>query len=32
MIQIEQIRNYFPVQLRENSTFDKHLLKEYLFP
>jgi predicted nucleotidyltransferase component of viral defense system len=30
MIQIEQIRNYFPAQIRENSIFDKHLLKEYL--
>jgi predicted nucleotidyltransferase component of viral defense system len=30
MIQIEQIRNYFPVQIRDSSTFDKHVLKEYL--
>jgi len=30
MIQIEQIRNYFPAQIRENSIFDKHILKEYL--
>lgn len=30
MIQIEQIRNYFPVQIRENSSFDKPILKEYL--
>ena len=30
MIQIEQIRNYFPVQIRGNSSFDKHVLKEYL--
>ncbi|GAB1417200.1 hypothetical protein MASR2M117_26060 [Paludibacter sp.] len=30
MIQIEQIRNYFPVQIRENSIFDQHILKEYL--
>lgn len=30
MIQIEQIRNYFPAQFRENSGFDKHMLKEYL--
>ena len=30
MIQIEQIRNYFPVQIRGNSGFDKHILKEYL--
>ena len=30
MIQIEQIRNYFPVQIREDSIFNKYLLKEYL--
>ena len=30
MIQIEQIRNYFPAQIRGNSGFDKHILKEYL--
>jgi len=30
MIQIEQIRNYFPAQIRENSIYDKHILKEYL--
>ncbi len=30
MIQIEQIRNYFPAQFRENSIYDKHILKEYL--
>lgn len=30
MIQIEQIRNYFPPQIRENSVFDKYILKEYL--
>ncbi|MBB3187180.1 nucleotidyl transferase AbiEii/AbiGii toxin family protein [Microbacter margulisiae] len=30
MIPIEQIRNYFPDQLRKNSIFDKHILKEYL--
>ncbi len=30
MIKIEQIRNYFPAQIRENSIFDKHILKEYL--
>ncbi|WP_321331644.1 nucleotidyl transferase AbiEii/AbiGii toxin family protein [uncultured Bacteroides sp.] len=30
MIQIEQIRNYFPAQIREVSIFDKHILKEYL--
>ena len=30
MIQIEQIRSYFPAQIRGNSGFDKHILKEYL--
>ena len=30
MIQIEQIKNYFPAQIREVSIFDKYLLKEYL--
>ena len=30
MIQIEQIKNYFPAQIRENAVFDKHILKEYL--
>ncbi len=30
MIQIEQIKNYFPAQMREKSIFDKHILKEYL--
>lgn len=30
MIQIEQLRNYFPAQIRGNSIFDKHILKEYL--
>lgn len=30
MIQIEQIKNYFPAQIREKSIFDKHILKEYL--
>ena len=30
MIQIEQIKNYFPVQIRDNSIFDKYILKEYL--
>ena len=30
MIQIEQIKNYFPAQIRENSIFDKHILKEHL--
>lgn len=30
MIQIEQIKNFFPPELREQSIFDKHLLKEHL--
>jgi predicted nucleotidyltransferase component of viral defense system len=30
MIRIEQIKNYFPAQIRENSIFDKRILKEYL--
>jgi predicted nucleotidyltransferase component of viral defense system len=30
MIQLSQIKNYFPVQLRNNAVFDKHILKEYL--
>ena len=30
MIRIEQIRSYFPSQIRESSIFDKHMLKEYL--
>lgn len=30
MIQVEQIKNYFPAEIRDNSTFDKHILKEYL--
>ena len=30
MIQIEQIRNYFPAQIHGISGFDKHILKEYL--
>ena len=30
MIQLEHIRPYFPAQIRENSIFDKYLLKEYL--
>jgi predicted nucleotidyltransferase component of viral defense system len=30
MINIQQIRNYFPIQIRDNSNFDKHILKEYL--
>ena len=30
MIQLEQIKKYFPTSMRSNSTFDKHMLKEYL--
>lgn len=30
MIQIELIRNYFPVQIRDNSIFNKYFLKEYI--
>ncbi|MCO5264073.1 MAG: nucleotidyl transferase AbiEii/AbiGii toxin family protein [Lentimicrobium sp.] len=30
MIQIEQLRNYFPPQIREKSIFDKYILKEYI--
>lgn len=30
MIKIEQIKNYFPPQVRDNAIFYKHMLKEYL--
>ena len=30
MIQIEQIKNYFPQGLRENAYFNKYILKEYI--
>ena len=30
MIQIKQIRNYFPAHIRENAGYDKYILKEYL--
>jgi len=30
MIQLEQIKNFFPPLLRENAEFNKHLLKEYI--
>ena len=30
MINLKQIKNYFPVQIRDNSLFDKYILKEYL--
>lgn len=30
MIQLEQIKGFFPAQVRENSIFDKYMLKEYV--
>lgn len=30
MIQLEQIRKYFPVSFQRSSIYDKHMLKEYL--
>lgn len=30
MIQLNQIRQYFPPQIHENSIFDKYILKEYV--
>ena len=30
MIRIDQIRNFFPSPIRDNRTFDKYILKEYL--
>lgn len=30
MIQVETLRGYFPLQIRDNSLFDKYFLKEYL--
>lgn len=30
MILLEQIKRYYPVQLRENASFQKFMLKEYL--
>jgi predicted nucleotidyltransferase component of viral defense system len=30
MIQLEQIKGFYPVQVRENSIFDKYMLKEYV--
>jgi hypothetical protein len=30
MIQLEMIKNYFPAEIRENSSFHKYFLKEYL--
>jgi len=30
MIQLNQIRNYFPATIRDNAAFGKHMIKEYL--
>jgi len=30
MIQLDQIRNYFPATIRDNAAFGKHMIKEYL--
>jgi len=30
MIQLEFIRNFYPLELRTNAAFQKHILKEYL--
>ncbi len=30
MIQLELIKNYIPAELRDNASFQKHMLKEYL--
>lgn len=30
MIQLEQVRNYFPLNIRENPALNKYMLKEYL--
>jgi len=30
MIQLENIKNYFPVGLRDNASFQKYMIKEYL--
>jgi predicted nucleotidyltransferase component of viral defense system len=30
MIQLELIKNYFPPELRDNASFQKHMLKEYI--
>jgi len=30
MIQLDQIKNYFPIGLRDNAWFQKYMLKEYL--
>jgi len=30
MIQVEAIKNFFPLQVRNNATFYKYMLKEYI--
>ncbi|MEZ5071225.1 MAG: nucleotidyl transferase AbiEii/AbiGii toxin family protein [Bacteroidales bacterium] len=30
MMQLEQIRNFFPADIRENASFQKYMVKEYL--
>lgn len=30
MIQLEQIKTYFPAELRDNTTYQKYMLKEYI--
>lgn len=30
MITVEQIKNYFPAQIRNNAAFYKYMIKEYL--
>lgn len=30
MIQLEQVKNYFPVTIKDNAAFSKYMLKEYL--
>ena len=30
MIQLEMIKNYFPAELQDNTSFKKYMLKEYL--
>lgn len=30
MIEIDQIKGYFPAELRTNTTFQKYMLKEYI--
>jgi hypothetical protein len=30
MIQLELIKNYFPAEMRNNATFQKYMLKEFM--